>query len=315
MIKQLKVVFMGTPDFATPTLRALIEHPAFSVEAVVTQPDKPKGRGKRLMPTPVKQVAIEHKIPVFQPIKAREPKNVEALTKIKPDYIVVVAYGQILPLSMLEIPQIAPVNLHASLLPIWRGAAPINRAIIAGDNLTGVCAMIMAEGLDTGDLLSCVETKITENDTAGSLHDRLATMGANLMPETLIDYANKNIKQKQQDDAKATYAKKLTPTEFLIDWATSAKEVSCKVRGFSPFPGARALLNGKKITLLFAKQTTDLTKKGEPGEILSVTRDGIEVACGEGSVLITELKPEGKGKMPAHSFTLGTKVSLGDRFQ
>ncbi len=315
MVKQLKVVFMGTPDFATPTLRALMEHPAFSVEAVVTQPDKPKGRGKKLTSSPVKQVAIKHKIPLLQPIKASEPKNIEALTKIRPDYIVVVAYGQILPQSILEIPQVAPVNLHASLLPRWRGAAPINRAIIAGDDITGVCAMIMEAGLDTGDLLSCTETKITENDTAGSLHDRLAITGANLMPKALVDYANKNVKQRKQDNTKATYAKKLTPNEFLIDWTTSAKEVSCKVRGFSPFPGARALLNGKKITLLFVRQIKDVAKRGEPGEILSITKGGIEVVCGKGSVLITELKPEGKGRMPAHSFTLGTKVSLGDRFQ
>ncbi|MBI5816464.1 MAG: methionyl-tRNA formyltransferase [Nitrospinae bacterium] len=310
----LSVVFMGTPDFSVPTLEALIGHPKFRVDAVVTQPDRPKGRGKKLTPSPVKQIAIGHGIPVLQPEKTREPENVARLSEIKPDYIVVVAYGQILPLSILQIPRLLPVNLHASLLPRWRGAAPIHRAFLAGDTVTGVCVMIMAEGLDTGDVLSRRKTEITEEDTAGRLHDRLARTGAVLMAETLVEYAGGGIVPERQDGSLATYAAKLGHADFIIDWTGPAESVSRKIRGLSPFPGAMTSLGGKIIKPLFAKVAAREGTLGEPGAALGVSGDGISVACGAGSVVITELKPEGKPAMAAHAFTLGHKVCVGDKF-
>ncbi|MBF0170598.1 MAG: methionyl-tRNA formyltransferase, partial [Nitrospinae bacterium] len=185
----MRVVFIGTPEFAVPTLAALADDPRFAVTLVVTQPDRPKGRGKRLLPSPVKEAALARGIPVIQPEKARAPEAIEAIAAHTPDYLVVVAYGQILPPALLAVPRLLPVNLHASLLPRWRGAAPIHRAFLAGDKETGVCAMVMAEGLDTGDVLQCAATPIGDDDTVGRLHDRLAGIGAPLMIEALLGYA------------------------------------------------------------------------------------------------------------------------------
>ncbi|MGK7344895.1 MAG: methionyl-tRNA formyltransferase [Candidatus Nitrospinota bacterium M3_3B_026] len=313
MAAPLRVIFMGTPDFAVPTLRELAASPAFRVEAVVTQPDRPRGRGRRLSASPVKNTASELGLKILQPSMARDPETVEAFSAIAPDYIVVVAYGQILPKAILDIPKIAPVNLHASLLPRWRGAAPIHRAILAGDEKTGVCAMIMEETLDTGGVLECESTPITDDDTFGSLHDRLSAMGAGLMAKALKDYAEGRIAPAPQDDAKATYAEKLTPGDFFIDWTKHAREVSRKIRGLSPFPGAMAALGGRKLKILFAA-TVEGAGRGAPGEIVAVTKEGIEAACGSGSVLITRVKPEGKGEMTAHAWTLGARVEAGDRF-
>lgn len=314
MTGPVRVVFMGTPDFAVPTLRALVGDSAFRVEAVVTQPDKPRGRGKKLSPSPVKETAVDAGIPVLQPIKAREPENVQQLTEIAPDYIVVVAYGQILPVSILSIPKIAPVNLHASLLPRWRGAAPIHRAILAGDAVTGVCVMIMAEGLDTGDVLSRVETPISEEDTVGTLHDRLADIGAELIAKTLLDYCNGAITPQKQDDPKATYARKLSVEEFAVDFRLSAHEVSRKIRGLSPYPGAVTHLNGAAVKPLFARVAETGGVLGEPGSTLAVTPEGITVACGAGSVVITQVKPENRSAMTAHAYTLGHRIKAGDGF-
>jgi methionyl-tRNA formyltransferase len=305
---------MGTPDFAVPTLRALLSNPACKVEAVVTQPDKPRGRGKKLTPSPVKEVAINAGVAVLQPVKAREPENVQKLAEIAPDYIVVVAYGQILPISILSIPKIAPVNLHASLLPRWRGAAPIHRAILSGDSVTGVCAMIMAEGLDTGDVLSSVETPITGDDTVGTLHDRLADIGADLMARTLLDFRDGKISPVKQDDSLATYASKLTAGDFTVDWSRPAEEVSRRIRGLSPFPGAVTSFNGETLKPMFARVTEIGGVLGEPGATLDVTQEGITVACGAGAVLVTELKPENRPVMTAHAFTLGRSVKEGERF-
>lgn len=314
MTEPVRVVFMGTPDFAVPTLKALIGNPAFRVEAVVTQPDKPRGRGKKLSASPVKEVADAAGIPVLQPIKAREPENVQRLADISPDYIVVVAYGQILPVSILSIPKIAPINLHASLLPRWRGAAPIHRAILEGDTVTGVCAMIMAEGLDTGDVLSRVETPISHDDTVGTLHDRLAEIGAGLIAKTLLDYRNGGITPQKQDDALATYARKLSVEEFGVDFRLPANEVSRKIRGLSPYPGAVTHLNGSAVKPLFARVMETGGLLGAPGVVLALSPEGITVACGEGAVVITQVKPENKSAMTAHAYTLGHRVKEGDGF-
>ncbi|MBF0635239.1 MAG: methionyl-tRNA formyltransferase [Nitrospinae bacterium] len=314
MTAPVRAVFMGTPDFAVPTLKALINDPAFHVCAVVTQPDKPRGRGKKLSPSPVKEVAVAAGIPVLQPIKAREPENVQRLADIAPDYIVVVAYGQILPVSILSIPKIAPVNLHASLLPRWRGAAPIHRAILEGDEVTGVCAMIMAEGLDTGDVLSRVETPIGDDDTVGSLHDRLAIIGAKLIAKTLLDYRNGGIAPRKQDDALATYARKLSVEEFGVDFRLPANEVSRKIRGLSPYPGAVTHLNGSAVKPLFARAPQTGGVLGAPGTVLALSQEGITVACSEGAVVITQVKPENKSAMTAHAYTLGHRIKEGDGF-
>lgn len=314
MTEPVRVVFMGTPDFAVPTLKALIYNPSFHVSAVVTQPDKPRGRGKKLSPSPVKEVAVDAGIPFLQPVKAREPENVQRLTDIAPDYIVVVAYGQILPVSILSIPKIAPVNLHASLLPRWRGAAPIHRAILAGDTVTGACAMIMEEGLDTGDVLSRVETPITDNDTVGTLHDRLADIGAELIAKTLLDYRDGCITPQKQDDTLATYARKLSVEEFVVDFRLSASEVSRKIRGLSPYPGAVTHINGSAVKPLFARVTQTGGTLGEPGVVLTLSVEGITVACGEGAVVITQVKPENRSVMTAHAYTLGHRIKEGDGF-
>jgi len=314
MTGPLRVVFMGTPDFAVPTLKALVGDSAFRVEAVVTQPDKPRGRGKKLSPSPVKAVAVDAGIPVLQPVKALETGNIERLTDIAPDYIVVVAYGQILPVSILSIPKVAPVNLHASLLPRWRGAAPIHRAILAGDTMTGVCAMIMAEGLDTGDVLSRVETLISDDDTVEALHDRLATIGAELITRTLLEFRDGLVTPQKQDDAMATYARKLSVEEFAVDFRLPAQEVSRKIRGLSPYPGAVTHLNGETLKPLFARVTEKGGVFGEAGVVLALSAEGITVACGEGAVVITQVKPENRSAMTAHAYTLGHKVKEGERF-
>jgi len=314
MTRRYSVVFMGTPDFAAPTLTALIESQEFDVRAVVTQPDRPRGRGMKLTPSPVKAAALAAGLPVLQPEKAREAANVEAMKRFAPDFLVVVAYGQILPRAILEIPAIAPVNLHASLLPRWRGAAPIHRALLEGDSVTGVCAMIMEEGLDTGPTLACRKTEITREDTVGRLHDRLAAIGAVLMVETLPPFARGEIAPKAQDNALATYAKKLDKKEFGVDWSAPADAVCRTIRGLSPFPGAAASLNGSRLKPLFARVARGAGRQGAPGEILFSGEEGITAACGDGAVLITELKPEGKPAMTAFAFTRGHAVRVGDRF-
>ncbi|MDH5757067.1 MAG: formyltransferase family protein, partial [Nitrospinota bacterium] len=216
---------------------------------------------------------------------------------------------QILPLSILKIPKFAPVNLHASLLPRWRGAAPIHRALLAGDSATGVCSMVMEEGLDTGPTILCQQTQITAEDTTGALHDRLAGIGAALMTRSLVEYAQGKITPHEQDSNLATYAPKLTKEEFVIDWGAPADEVSRKIRGLAPFPGAVTSHGGRLIKPLFCHLSP---AGGRPGQILSLSEDGITVACGDGAVVITQLKPEGKGVMAAHAYTLGHGIKAGD---
>ena len=256
-------------------------------------------------PPPVKEMAQNLGLPFIQPVKAKEGECVERLTGIAPDFLVVVAYGQILPLSLLNIPKVAPVNLHASLLPRWRGAAPIERAFIEGDKDTGLCVMLMEEGLDTGDVLMREETAITDNDTGQTLRDRMSDIGAKLLAEALCAHYDGALTPQKQDDKKATYADKLTSTDYVIDWDLPATKVSCHIRALSPSPGAVTTLSGAKIKPLFCKVTQET---GEPGDVLAVTKEGITIACKEGAVLVTELKPEGKKTMSAwgiHAWSQG----------
>ncbi len=311
MREPVRVVFMGTPDFAIPTLRALSDDPRFNVVHVVTQPDKPKGRGRKMAESPVKKFAREQGIPASQPRKAGDKDHIATLKILRPDLLVVVAYGQILPPAILDLPTVAPVNLHASILPRWRGAAPIHRAFLEGDETTGVSAMIMEQGLDTGDVISVERTRIADEDTVGSLHDRLAVMGAELITRTVPDFIDGKITPAKQDQAKATYARKLDKSEFTVDWSMPAAKVDRVIRGLSPFPGAVASLDSDQIKPLFAKVAKGKTGH-KPGVVLSVVREGLEISCGQGSVVITELKPAGGKAMSAHAYCIGRSVKVGD---
>jgi methionyl-tRNA formyltransferase len=303
----LRIVFMGTPEFACPTLRTLIEH-GEQVVAVVTQPDRPKGRGQQTLPPPVKLLAQEHGIPVLQPVKVRHPDAIEEIRLLSPDLIVVVAFGQILPKALLEIPARGCINVHASLLPRYRGAAPLNWCIINGETETGVTTMMMDVGLDTGDMLLKSATPIDPDEDTSSLHDRLSRIGAELLAETLDQLSEGRLVPEKQDDALTCYAPMLKKEDGLIDWGKDAPGIKNLVRGMTPWPGAYSYLDDK---LLKVYRVQSASGQGTPGEVLAVGRDGIEVACGEGSVVIHELQLEGKKRLPAAEFLAGCKLEPG----
>jgi methionyl-tRNA formyltransferase len=303
----LRIVFMGTPEFACPTLRTLIER-GEQVVAVVTQPDRPKGRGQQTLPPPVKLLAQEHGIPVLQPVKVRHPDAIEEIRLLSPDLIVVVAFGQILPKALLEIPARGCINVHASLLPRYRGAAPLNWCIINGETETGVTTMMMDVGLDTGDMLLKSATPIDPDEDTSSLHDRLSRIGAELLAETLDQLSEGRLVPEKQDDALTCYAPMLKKEDGLIDWGKDAPGIKNLVRGMTPWPGAYSYLDDK---LLKVYRVQSASGQGTPGEVLAVGRDGIEVACGEGSVVIHELQLEGKKRLPAAEFLAGCKLEPG----
>ena len=309
----MRIVFMGTPEFACPTLRTLIER-GEQVVAVVTQPDRPKGRGQQTLPPPVKLLAQLHGIPVLQPVKVRHPDAIEEIRALKPDLIVVIAFGQILPKALLEIPGKGCINVHASLLPRYRGAAPLNWCIINGERETGVTTMLMDVGLDTGDMLLKRSTPIDPDEDTLSLHDRLSRIGAELLAETIDLAAQGRLAPEKQDDALTCYAPMLKKEDGLIDWGKDAPGIKNLVRGMTPWPGAYSYLDDK---LLKVYRVQSASGTGAPGEVLAAGRDGIEVACGEGSVIIHELQLEGKKRLPAAEFLAGCKlepgVSLGQK--
>ncbi len=295
----MKIVFMGTPDFAVPCLQALI-HDGQEVVGVFTQPDKPKGRGYTMTPPPVKMCALEHHLPVYQPLSMRDGEALDILRGLSPDMIVVVAFGKILPEDILKLPPYGCVNVHASLLPEYRGAAPIQRAVLDGKTETGVTTMQMDVGLDTGDMLMKASLSIGENETAEELHDRLSALGAELIVRTVHAAAEGTLHPEPQDDAKSCYAAMLTKELSAIDFSQTAQSIHNQVRGLNSWPSASAVLNGKRIKL----HSTRLTEgKGQPGEVLSL--DPFVVACGEGALEILELQPEGKKKMDAKAFLNG----------
>lgn len=295
----MKIVFMGTPDFAVPCLEALIND-GCEIAAVFTQPDKPKGRGYAMTPPPVKVCAQKHGIEVYQPEKMKDGTAYEILSKIKPDMIIVVAYGKILPKDIIEHPPFGCINVHASLLPEYRGAAPIQWAVLDGKKKTGVTAMYMDVGLDTGDMLLKAETDIGENETAGELHDRLSAMGAELIVKTVHEAEKGTLVREKQDDSKSCYASMLTKEMSVIDFGKTAQKVHDLVRGLNSWPSASAVLNGKRIKI---HRTLITNGSGEPGQVLSL--EPFVVACGEGAVEITELQPEGKKRMSAQAFVNG----------
>lgn len=304
----MKIVFMGTPDFAVPCLKALINS-EYEVSAVFTQPDKPKGRGYALCPPPVKECALENSIEVYQPKSLKTGEAFEKIREINPDVIVVVAYGKILPDNILEFPKYGCVNIHASLLPKYRGAAPIHWAVMNGETESGVTAMQMDSGLDTGDILLSSAVPIGENETTGELHDKLADMGAELIIKTLDGLENNAVTPKKQGETTTAYASMLDREICKIDWNQSALSVHNKIRGLSPFPAAVTTLNGKKVKLY---QSALSDKSGSPGEIVSLSP--LTVACKNGAVEILQLQLEGKKRMNSRDFLLGHKLKLKDTF-
>ncbi|HZJ96029.1 MAG TPA: methionyl-tRNA formyltransferase [Thiopseudomonas sp.] len=286
MSLSLRIVFAGTPEFAVSHLQALLDS-QHQVVAVYTQPDRPAGRGQKLTPSPVKQLALQHDIPVLQPVNLRSPEAQQELAAFNADLMVVVAYGLILPQAILDTPRLGCINSHASLLPRWRGAAPIQRAIEAGDAETGVTVMQMEAGLDTGPMLLKVSTPISATDTGGSLHDRLASLGPDAVLTAIEGLVDGSITPEQQLDGLATYAHKLNRQAALLDWQRPAVELDCQIRAMHPWPVCHTTLAGETLRVHAAELAEG---QGQPGEILSATRDGLLVACGEQALRLTRLQ-------------------------
>jgi methionyl-tRNA formyltransferase len=300
---------MGTPEFAVPTLNRLLEK--HDIAAVFTQPDRPKGRGQKMQFSPVKEVAVRNNISVFQPIKLKKDMDaINAIKKINPDVIVVIAFGQILPKEVLEIPRLGCINVHASLLPELRGAAPINWAIIRGYEKTGITTMQMNEGLDTGDMLLTSEIKIGENETAEELHDRLMEIGANLLMKTLDEIEKGSIVPQKQEDEKSSYAPMLNKELGHIDWKNDSSSIYNLVRGVTPWPGAYTYYKGNMIKIWGLEKGNGGNYRN-PGEIMEISRDGIKVACGSGSILIRELQEIGSKRMDAATYLNGHNIEKG----
>ena len=306
----MKVIFMGTPDFSVGTLEALVEA-GHEVVLAVTQPDKPKGRGKEMQFTPVKECALKYDIPVYQPRRVREAECIEELRKYEADIMVVVAFGQILPKEILEMTKYGCVNVHASLLPKYRGAAPIQWSIIDGEEVTGVTTMQMNEGLDTGDMLLKVEIPIEEKETGGSLHDKLAEAGAKLCVETLVGLEAGTITAIPQGETTTSYAKMLDKQLGNIDWSKSAIEIERLIRGLSPWPSAYTDWNGKVMKIWDAKVVSD-TAEGKVGTIVKVEKDAFFVQTGDGLLKVCELQIPGKKRMDAGAFLRGYQMKEGE---
>lgn len=287
----MRIVFAGTPEFAAEHLKALLDSP-YDIVAVYTQPDRPAGRGQKLMPSPVKQLAAQHGIPVLQPPTLRDADAQAELAALQPDLMVVVAYGLILPQVVLDIPRLGCINSHASLLPRWRGAAPIQRAVEAGDPESGVTVMRMEAGLDTGPMLLKVSTPISATDTGGSLHDRLAEMGPPAVLQAIAGLADGTLQGEVQDDALATYAHKLNKDEARLDWNRPAVELERLIRAFNPWPVCHSTLSGEAVKVLAASLAEG---HDQPGEIISASKDGLVVACADQALCLTRLQlPGGK---------------------
>lgn len=313
----MKIVFMGTPDFAVPSLRKLIEEPDFQVVGVVTQPDRPKGRGNKITPPPVKTVAVEAGIEVFQPQTVNSEDAYAKLKEWAPEVIIVVAFGQILKSKVLELPPQGCINVHASLLPKYRGAAPIHWAIIRGEKTTGITTMFMDAGMDTGDIILQEEIAIGPLETAGELHDKLAVLGAEVLLSTLRLFGSGSVPRQKQDDREATYAPSLTKEDELIDWSRNAVDIVNHIRGMNPWPGTYTRLQGKILKIWRAQvlNSNEKREKGVPGEVLNAGEQGIIVQAGCGQVAVSELQMQNRSKMSAEDFMRGNQIVgevLGD---
>ena len=306
----LRVVFMGTPDFAAASLRALLDE-GFEVAAVFTQPDKPRDRGMKPAMSAVKELAVERGLDVYQPASMRTPEAAEALRQLRPDILAVVAYGKILPDEVLAIPGLGSVNVHGSLLPKYRGAAPIQWAVLNGDETSGVTTMYLAHDMDAGDIIYTEETPIGEYETAGELFDRLADMGARLLVRTLRDIEIGTAPRTPQEHKRATYVKQLDKSICPIDWNRTPKEIIKHVCGLNPWPVATMQL-GKDTLKVFRAEYTDTVTDKAPGAVVSAGKAGLEMACGDGkTVMVTELQAPGKRRMAASAWLLGHPVELG----
>ena len=310
----MRIVFMGTPDFSVPTLEALVAS-GHEVVAVVTQPDKPKGRGKEIHMSPVKECALQHNIPVYQPVRARDEAFVEEMRALNPDAMVVIAFGQILPKSLLDLPKYGCVNIHASLLPKYRGAAPIQWAVINGDEETGITTMMMDVEMDTGDMLEKTVVKLDPEETGGSLFDRLSLLGGDLILSTLSKLEKGEITPVPQDHEKATYVKKISKSMGDIDWTMDAVSIERLVRGLNPWPSAFTRWNGKMLKIWEAKVLPDPDVKLPCGSVISASDEGLKIQTGAGVLCVTSLQLEGKKRMDTAAFLRGYQVAAGSMME
>lgn len=313
MKNKINIIFMGTPDFSVPALKKLASLDDFQVSLVITQPDRPKGRGKKLTPSPVKSAALELGLDVYQPEKLNTKEAEEKLAALNPDFFVVAAFGQILSKKILDIPRVLPVNIHASLLPKYRGASPIQASILNMDEATGITTMVMAEKMDAGDILQTSSTPIAEFDTAQDIHDRLGLIGADLIVETIHAILNDALEPTPQDHDKATYVKMLKKSDGKINWNLSSKEICAHINAMTPWPGAFTRLDDKHIKIYKAK-ALEKASDHESGVIFQCNKDGIHVATGKGSIIILELMGASGKRLKSQEFLCGNKIDPPVRF-
>jgi methionyl-tRNA formyltransferase len=304
------LIFMGTPGFALPSLKALIAAGA-PILLVVTQPDRPKGRGQKLSPPPVKELALAHGLPVFQPGRVKSPEVISRVEEFAPQCLVVVAYGQLLPERLLKVPALGAVNVHASLLPKYRGAAPVPWALIEGETVTGVTTMLLDSGMDTGDMLLSREVPIGPEDTGGSLHVRLAEVGASLVVETLARLADGSLTPRPQDHSRATYAPMIHQEDCRVKWQEDAERVSRRIRALDPWPGAFTLWEGKRLKLYTCRALPSGAVGALPGTVIASGPDGLDIAAGAGAVQIRILQLEGRRRLEAADFLKGYQLTVG----
>jgi methionyl-tRNA formyltransferase len=302
-----KIIFMGTPEFAAVPLKAL-KNEGFNICLAVTQPDRKQGRGKKLLPPPVKTEALNLGIEVFQPEKIKEKSAIEKIESLNPDFLVVAAYGQILPKKLLDIPGLAPVNIHASILPFYRGASPIQHAVLNMEKETGITTMFMDEGLDTGDILHVQKTAINPDETAGTLHDRLSQLGAEAIIYTLKNF--ETIKRQKQDSSISTYAPLLKKNDGHINWKEPADKIDAKIRAFDPWPGTFTFADNDRLKIFSVEKTSDQSSL-PPGTIISADEAGLVVSTGDYDLIIKEIQPAGKKKMTAAQFLKGYDIRQG----
>lgn len=305
----MRIVFMGTPDFSVPVLRQLIED-GYEVVGVVTQPDRPKGRKRELTPPPVKVEALKHDLVILQPEKISKQEELEKVFALKPDLIVTAAFGQILPKALLDYPKYGCINVHASLLPKYRGGAPIHQAIIDGEKETGITIMYMVEKLDAGDILTQTKVTIEEHDHVGTLHNKLSAAGAKLLSETIPDLIAGNLKPIKQNDQEATFASNIKREQEKIDWTKDGEDIYNQIRGLHPWPVAYTMLDGKPLKVWWGEKVKSNSKE-EPGTIIAIESNGMVVATGnETAIKITDLQPAGKKRMLAESFLRGAGATI-----
>jgi methionyl-tRNA formyltransferase len=305
----IKIVFMGTPDFSVPCLEKLIAE-GYTIAGVVTQPDRPKGRKRELTPPPVKVAALQHDIPVLQPEKLKASEAVEQILALTPDLIVTAAYGQILPKKLIDYPKFGCINVHASLLPKYRGGAPIHQSIIDGEKETGVTIMYMVEKLDAGDILTQVRVPIEDQDTVGSLHDKLSEAGSKLLLETLPKLIDHKISPIPQEEGLVTYARNILRENERIDWGKTAREINNQVRGLNPWPVSFTLLEGEPFKVWWGVVVQEGGKYSDPGTVLNLSPEGIDIACGDGIFRMKEVQPSGKRKMSVEEYLRGAGSGL-----